>query len=279
MEQSVVEELQNTYGPVKWLPGQVAGYPGEGWFLLEINPLPPSREEALLVAADIIEDRYGMVLNGKVRHNPGCAEEHVIPDQLKLIGKVIKQLKPISYRVMIHPGNDKYLFGQPLAIAIDPMINYELFPDHPHLNMGTIMSSGYHMPDSFCYSTDIAREFVDPVERYKHAFARITIWIFRHMIWEESRKIYGRGVWIGPEEGLGLQPIDFLYNLNPEGPCRCRSGRSYRDCHFRAHLNHQRAPLTREVTIQVFNTIMTQTNLWREKKRRRDLFYNELRNH
>jgi hypothetical protein len=281
VEPQVTQALQHAYGPVAWIPGQVAGILGEGWFLLKANPLPPTREEALLVAADIIHDRYGMVQNGQVRHNPNCAEDHSLPSEYGHIEKALRDLKPTSFKVAVHPGFSEAYFQQPLAIACHPTIGYERFPDHPHLNVGGPLANGLHLPDSFCYSSDIAKEFEDKLLRYQHAFARITTWLFRHMIWEQTRKSGNLGTWIGPASEETLKPVDFLQALNPDGPCRCRSGRTYRKCHFQKdladHRNRGMAFLSNEGAERVLRELQSGADRWKHKQQGRNEVYTQLK--
>jgi hypothetical protein len=217
--------------PVTWVNGSLPGTPGEGWFLINVNPLPPSGEVEQVVS-DICEDRDILLEDGQVRHYPGCSSvHHSLKPELR---KVINLLNPQNFKVAVHPGIPGRYNGQPLAIAIDPVISYANFPDHPHLNVGGkglgAAFKGY-LPDSLCYLEDVHELGSDPTVRFRNVFFIIAIWLFRHMVWEAQRKLYRNANWIGPE-GSRLPDYAYALTLDPLGPCRCGSQRNYFDCHM-----------------------------------------------
>lgn len=217
---------------VTWVDRSLPEVPGEGWFLLEVNPLPPSGD-ILQVMSDICEDRQILVKDGQVKHYPGCSVAyHSLRPELR---KVVQRLKTKSFKIAVHPGITGRYFGQPLAVAIDPVISYSVFPDHPHLNTGGIdqqaQFTGF-LPDSLCYLEDIGELGTDPVGRFRNAFSFITIWLFRHMVWEAMRTSSGTAVWIGPE-GPSLPDYGYFSVHSPSSECRCGSRKTYFECHMR----------------------------------------------
>jgi hypothetical protein len=276
MNEEVIKAILDTYDNVTWVKGQVGNIPGEGWFLLEVSPLPP-REELFLVASDIIENRTLHVRQGKVRHKAECDSEHLLPANLH---KSLTGLKQRKFTVAIHPGIPGVYLGQPLAIPIDPIINYDVFPDHPHLNMGGPNEKGLFFPDTLCYEEDIARMYEDPFIRLKQSIALITVWLLRHMLWEETRRQYKKGVWIGPE-AEGIESYFYLTALNPAGHCRCRSSLTYRQCHYPLDLQDARNKtmsfLSNEAVLAKENEIHHRSHNWKQLRQMpQHLIYQQL---
>lgn len=275
--------INETFGPVKWFNGRAAGLPGEGWFLLEISPISFT-EDLPLIFADIHFDRELFVEQGTIYHLQSCDLNHKLPKRLRFIESVAKTLAPKKYKIAVHPGLQGILFGQPIAIAVEPVINYNVYPDHPHLNTGghtLYQGKKIFIPDSFCYQSDIAELYPDPVERYKRAFAYITIWLLRHMVWEESRVLLPKGYWLGLEEGE-LEPSNYIEVLNPAGLCRCRSGKRYGDCHLALDLKYEKRKLEQvnePATVAIrMREKMNKVVRWSdERKVPHELFYKDIR--
>lgn len=283
MHEKDLAEIAEAFGPVKWTKGSAAGLPGEGWFLLEISPIS-STQDLLLILADIHFNRDIFVQEGAIHHLYTCEADHQLPKKLRFIEKLVVGLEPRTFKIAVHPGLPGILFGQPLAIAIDPIINYEVYPDHPHLNTGGHLSfqgRQFFIPDSFCYQSNIAELYSDPVERYKRAFAYITDWLLRHVLWEESRNSLSKGYWLGPEEGE-LEPSDYIEVLNPAGLCRCRSGKTYGDCHLSSDLEHEKRKFDEEynppiVAAHIKGKMLKALQWKAERKTPQDLFYSDIR--
>ncbi|WP_442600455.1 hypothetical protein [Neobacillus sp. D3-1R] len=237
MKREIIEQLQEVF-PAQWFPNPIKGHKELGWFLLEINPLPPL-DELELVVADIIKDITVDVSWGKVYHSNGCNWKHSIP---QLVKKVIGNLEDQKFLVAVYPGKPGILGGQPIAVAIEPQINYVLYPDHPHLNVGHytphLNGKNFFIPDSFCYTDDPSKLGSDTYERLLTAFCKISVWLFRHQVWLETRKIMTQGLWIGLE-GKPLLPNEYPLFLNPSGMCRCGSKKIYMDCHMHSDLDKE----------------------------------------
>ncbi|WP_143216262.1 SEC-C metal-binding domain-containing protein [Ferroacidibacillus organovorans] len=163
-----------------------------------------------------------------------------IPKDVKA---ALQRLGAHTFRIAVHPGLVNAYQGQPLAIAFEPAINYGVFPDHPHLNtggVGAILGQGFYVPDTICYEENILGLGSDPVERFLQAFGRISVWLLRHMIWMETKKLCdGKGQWIGPE-APPLTPKQRAESgfWNPSDLCRCNSGKRYSDCHMLSDLGY-----------------------------------------
>lgn len=100
---------------------------------------------------------------------------------------------------LLNNGHPALYGGVPLFIPLEPEISYDKYSDHPHLNVGgvgLIPGLGHlAVPDSLCYVEDPAQLGHDPVER--------------------------------------LYLASLQERLNPVGMCRCRSGKTYSECHLR----------------------------------------------
>lgn len=73
-------------------------------------------------------------------------------------------------------------------------------------------------------------------DRICDAIFYATEWLFRHQIWEKTKKKFGEGIWIGPEEKSSIKKEHYLSFLNPVGACRCGSNKKYADCCMKADL-------------------------------------------
>ncbi|GBF12646.1 hypothetical protein [Tepidibacillus sp. HK-1] len=237
MDKVIIEQLQN-YFPIKWFKS----YSGSGWFLLEITPYPPI-EELESIISDIINDKIIDVLYGQVRHSLTCNEKHHIPANIK---KVLPNLKEQTFLVAVHPGNFNVYQGQPIAVAIEPQINYNIYPDHPHLNVGNFSKldgQEIFIPDSFCYTDNPSKLGFDPLQRLLKALSLISIWLLRHQIWLLTREQLPKSEWIGPE-AKPFKPEEYPKFLNPLGYCRCGKKIKYKDCHMIPDLKSDKKEMT-----------------------------------
>lgn len=214
------------YAPCKKVNIENLGdYSGE-WYFLDITPLP-NFSEIEKVAADIVNNNEISMINGKLLHNSNCrAEEHKLPKEIK---RILSHLKPVKYHVAIFSNPKKILFGQPLVIALNPKISYSTFPDHPHLNLAVREKNNY-FPSTFCY-TDTPQEIGEIFgnEIFDTIF-HVSVWLFRHQIWEKTREIYGEGKWIGPSAKSGIINGEYIEILDPTNICRCGSQKKYSEC-------------------------------------------------
>lgn len=243
MKREIIEQLEEVF-PAQWFPNPIKGHRDLGWFLLEINPLPPL-DELELVVSDIIRDNIVDVSWGQIRHSHDCRRKHKIP---QLVKKVLGNLEEQKFLVAVYPGKHGVYSGQPIAVAIEPQINYALYPDHPHLNVGhyTAQLNGKNIfiPDSFCYIDDPSKLGVDTYERLLNAFCKISVWLLRHQVWLETRKVMTKGIWIGLE-GKPLLPSEYPLFLNPSGMCRCGNEKQYMNCHMPSDLDREAKELAK----------------------------------
>lgn len=226
-----LSRLVQEFGPAKWFPrNPLNGLTGEGWFLLKITPSPPSGEIAQVVA-DICITRPVRLCQGRVYHSDNCGSEvHNLP---KLLQQALSNIDDEKFLVAVHPGHPAFYSGQPLAVVLEPAINLMVYPDHPHINQGVIKHSPeIIIPDSICYTDSPASLGACQYERLLAAFDEVCIWLFRHQVWLATRKIAGRGKWIGPDAPTSLEPKRLAFYLNPLGVCRCGSSKIYKDCHM-----------------------------------------------
>jgi hypothetical protein len=201
--------------------------PNGVWFTFEVRPLPPT-EQLQMVIADI-DDDSGMYLlkDGIVTHSRECNKQtHKLNADLLAAAKAIE---PQTFRIAVWEGNDLVINGQPVAIALEPEISYEMYPDHPHISVGCLLEK-YCIPDSICY-TDNPKELGDePYTRVLEAVQQVCIWLFKHQVWLASRKL-GKGIWIGPDV-IAKEEEQFYYLRNPYGKCYCGRNMLYSKCHL-----------------------------------------------
>lgn len=227
-----IAELLEAFGSIKWFEGHISGVPWQGWFLLEISPLPSFKTRQNVVA-DIINNQFVTVSEGRVYHSENCSSVyHELPERFK---KALETVEDITFKVAVYKGHPELLGGQPVAVALEPAITYSEYSDHPHINTCQITKIGGRecfMPDSICYIENPADLGDNEYMRLLNAFDEIVIWMLRHQIWLETRKQKIPGLWIGR-----AAPRDDRFmavRLNPDGPCRCGKRVTYRSCHMPA---------------------------------------------
>lgn len=235
MSSSLIEYLKTEFGQaVEYI--DVPGFTKEGWFLLEICPFPQV-EEINQIVSDIQNDRVIGVQNGKLIHLDYCeALNHKIFSSE--VRKAIKDIRKQTFKVAVYAGatNLSPLENQPIAIVLEPEISYFTFPEHFHLNVGMFDSvNNFYFPDSLCYTDDPKSLGKSQEERLLKTFDYVSIWLFRHQIWEASRAYRKRGNWIGPDV-RNLTPDVYPPILDPNGTCWCGSNKKYKDCHSNSDL-------------------------------------------
>ena len=235
MNQEIVSQLQEVYGPIKWFPDFLKGIPVKGWFLLTINPLPPLGEREM-VTSDIIHGGQFAIDQGRVHHFDDCtSKSHNISSKFSHVIKVLPNIKDQTFHIAVYPGEPGVLNGQPIAIPLEPTISYVQYPDHPHLNSGRyIKQMNLFIPDTLCYTDNPKGLGSDPFSRLSSAFALISEWLYRHQVWLETRA-KGKSTWIG-RQAFTSKPEEFAEFINPNGPCRCGKQLLYKDCHMRKDL-------------------------------------------
>lgn len=238
MQQSTVQLLINDLNSLSWTDKSILGIKEEEWLLMEVTPLPP-REEIESVVMDIIEHREIDFRNGQVRR--WAKNPFKILKSDPVLKEVVSRLEEQTFKIALLINKEpEFLMGQPVAFAIDPLISYLNFPDHPHLNVPGLYK-GRYFPDSLCYGYTVEPERYVGTEyaKYIRAIDEITLWLFRHQIWEAYKKITGKGKWIGVHDKIGLNVSSYPNFLNPLGHCRCGKNISYIQCHFSSDLRSQ----------------------------------------
>ncbi|MFB5088337.1 hypothetical protein PGC35_14220 [Psychrobacillus sp. PGGUH221] len=227
---SLIKELQSEFGQVVEYKS-AKGVTNEGWFLLEITPFPNPTELEQIVS-DINNVRPVGVQGGKmVRLENYNTSDHIVLQ--RAVREALKHLEEQTYKVAVYVGQTSMtaLKNQPIAIVIEPEISYFTYPYHPHINVGGYdKANKFYFPDSLCYTDNPQLLGSTQKERLLNAFSQISMWLFRHQVWEATRKYKKRGVWIGPETGE-LLPQHYPRILEPNGMCWCDTNKSYKDCH------------------------------------------------
>lgn len=236
------------------------GLPGNGWFLTEITPTPLS-DQIISVTSDIMNNRFTNVNQGRLYHSSKCTcNSHSLPNKIKQAVKVIPET---SFKLAIFSGDPLTLNGQPIAIPIDPPINRDLYPDHPHLNFPSrinIQGKKIVIPETLCYIKDPSKLGTDKIERLDEALIHISMWLYRHQVWLKTREQKKPGIWIGPQDLSGLTPESYALTLNPFSLCRCGKNEMYLNCHLPQDIQAaQKTPLKNPV-----NLIRRNVFLWNE---------------
>lgn len=206
------------------------GLPGRGWFLVNITPTP-FVEQRITVTSDIMNNRSINVTQGRLYHSTYCTcSSHHLP---KKIHNVIHEIPEVTYKVAVFSGDSNVLNGQPVAIVLDPIINRDVFPDHPHLNFSSrclIDGKVYVLPESLCYIEDPEDLGKDSINKMEEALIQISMWLYRHQVWLATRE--QKLDWIGPGNLSGLNSVSYALTVNPFSPCRCGGKDIYMNCHL-----------------------------------------------
>lgn len=204
------------------------------WYYVKVNPIP-IKEELIKVVSDLmLEKKVHITPNCKVEHYDECGNpsHHVDRELKKILMEAPDEFFNQEYTLMIKAPyldmktGQNVLNGQPLVFVINPYINFDSYPDHPHIN-------GYSsnlIPTTICYTGDyefFKHKSMD--EKVVYAVQQSTIWLLKHAIWVFLKIIKYHSPWIAPA-GDVIPPeskIDFL-NLN--GVCMCGSNKPFKDC-------------------------------------------------
>ena len=251
MRKEFLTKLEEEYGEIKLFDTKFGD-----WVLLNLSPLPP-KGEIEWVVHDITMGNAVRIIGGQIRHLEKCKElDHNIDMQ---IAKCLSYLKAENFRVAINLKEEAPLY-QPLAISLDPLISFNKYPDHPHINDDLehtdMAKAGVKLPESICYIAN-ACELGDTYEdRLFAAIGIIVIWLFRHQLWLASRKIYGRGkgIWIGEHIPYFDEPGCYVEHINPYGSCRCGSDKSYMVCCMNGDSHSLRKMGIRSLPFEIANT-------------------------
>jgi hypothetical protein len=228
--------------------GGIGKYSGK-WFFLELSPVPTKNIE--LITTQIynnipveIDDAFKLVCNEN--RSKGTKK---LPLHIK---KLIKNLSQEIYLVAIRAPNilpsEKNLYDTeiPISIILSPTIDFESFPEHPHLYYNDI--------SSICYTANWHDITQDPRQRVAEAFEDVLLWLYRHIIWRDTSRTVKD--WIG-KQSKHYPDFHYLKHLNPELSCRCGSGKKYKDCHLKEHYI---AKYNSTFTIEAYTSVVKNYN-------------------
>lgn len=161
---------------------------------------------------------------GHLLHDPDCERKHQRFGFLEGLGNVSGET--FTVRLVVWPPPT-----HPKVMSIFPEISARIFPNHPHLFrhgfVGIAPEIPNIIPDALCTyrpgDGDWAWARSDLVLSLDFA----SIFLAKHVVWERTGGNRD-GFWIGPH--ASHHPRDLVRELNPEGECRCGSGRNYEAC-------------------------------------------------
>lgn len=232
MDNRLINELKANVPGIQHYNINENGLPRGDWFVFETSPVPspiPSFKQLKMIIADIDRNSIISLLNnGTLEHSANCKEQdHKINIRLKTAAKTIINQK---FRVAVWENTDGVLGGQPVVIPLDPEINYNIYPDHPHLNAGGKVGN-YYLPESICYTDDPPALGNDPYTRTEESIEQTYMWLFKHQVWLATRNTGKKGEWIGPQVER-VEKEQFIFYRNPYGKCWCGSNKEYYQCHL-----------------------------------------------
>jgi hypothetical protein len=220
------KDICGDYGPCKKTFIKNFGELTGEWYFISATPVRKCNDNEGIVS-DIIQGIDITTYNGSVIENDdGKGNKNTLSAKIQ---NVISQLEEKTFIVAIYDNKSLAFKGQPLAICIDPLITFIDFPYHPHLNAAGKIYDTF-IPPTICYTDNpenLGNLFGD---RIYDAMHYITIWLYRHQIFEVFYSTYGDIKWIGLEVKDRLDNHVFVNQLNPFGDCHCGSGTKYVSC-------------------------------------------------
>ncbi len=204
------------------------------WYYIEISPRPSDRDFFLVISDLIRKETIEFSQNVKLLHSRSCQKKHSIPQDLKkALKRIINDLSDLKFRVLIKEpkfdipsGTYREFHGQPLVFILDPIINFDIYPNHPHLN--AFKEEVY--PASVCYTDEYSRIIaMSTSQKIDFAIKQTAFWLFKHMIWVKLNEINFSDSWIGPESDR-VNELARYQNINPSGLCFCGSNALFKDC-------------------------------------------------
>ena len=221
----------NQYSAKKILVNGEGIYDGT-WYLVKTTPTPITDIEKII--ADFNDFKAVNIIpfaieKGRLKHHDDCPKnKHEISLNDRKVVDLIKE-KQFIFAVR----EPKSLDEQPYVFILDPIINHNIFPDHPHLNMPEI---DILFPSSLCYIDNISLLGDEISTKVHNSILQSILWLFRHQYWEAYRTIFGKGKWLGPSSKSDNTPMNYISKLDPYGNCHCGSGKKYADCHLNDYL-------------------------------------------
>lgn len=229
-----MSNIKSEFYNIKHINAEMTREYSGSWYYVKIHPI--SNKAILLnVVSDLIkEEPISISSSCEIVHFDGCTNlKHMIERELKNLLITIDDIFfQQHFTILIKaPEIDvitgvSVLSGQPQVYVLDPYINFDSFPDHPHIN-------GYNplkLPTSICYSGDY--DFYNDKsedEKIVYAFQQSTIWLLKHMLWVYLKKVKYHTPWIA-EAGAEIVSEDKIFFINQYGRCLCGSSTIFQQC-------------------------------------------------
>lgn len=195
------------------------------WQLYMVRPKP--NNDISKIVFDIINDNEIIFDNSSLtlKHDNSCIELN--HSMSKKMNKALSQLDDEVYKFAIkkppHYNLPNEYRQQALVIILEPKINFEYFPTHPHLNNYLNLK----FPTTICYTTTDAISNMSLDEKIIFAKQQTVIWLLRHMIWKKLGK--NNSDWIGNQQ-ITQREYQYMFLIDIYGPCRCGSNKKYNIC-------------------------------------------------
>lgn len=195
------------------------GYLNGEWQIYSVIPTP-YKEDIEKVVKCIVNDYEVEILPGGRLTSTVTKFKKRIDKELQNIVEMIDD-KEFTIAVKFQPGK------LPIVVSLNPEINYDTYPSHPHINPG--VQKGFEF-DNLCIAkklSDINGSF-DKIE--DNLMFQILLWLFRHQVYEIYLDLYSKVNWIGNESNEHFLDLFYPTLLNPYGRCRCGAKTSYQNC-------------------------------------------------
>lgn len=218
------DDIQTFFPGARRIIRATSLHSAEGWELT-MDPIPSAGGLGTVID-DLAADRVVTVgLRGSIR-SMGAESAPCESDLCHL------QVPRRPYIVELEYPID--LFGpagpvHPKVRVVSPEISLRTYPRHPHMNFdgtGDSWACAVSPHDRTWSWTDGATWGY---------LAQVGLWIFKTEVWARTGGgVDDLGKWLG--SATPHNPAHVLAAIPLDGPCRCWTGRSYKDCHFQADL-------------------------------------------
>jgi len=229
--------------PVTKVDGMYTRKYSGSWYIVNLTPLT-NKDELNQVISDLLRQKTVSISpRGQVLHYTNCDSiSHQLPKKIKdVLDEIHYSVENTSFKIVIRSPYFRYVKGYPqkafsgqyLVFGIDPVISFSVFPDHPHLN-------GYELntiPASICY-TDDYEVFNNEKNIIDYVVEQTSIWLLKHLVWNQLNKIKYSMPWIGPASDELANSKRFSLN-NPNSICICGSNKLYKDCCLKKHFEFE----------------------------------------
>ena len=213
---------------LRYYPGALLLPSRKGWRVV-MDPIPPRDELLPLLEALHSGREVSVGLRGRARSAESSSHE-----LSAVLGESVPALvvprRPYIVELQ-YPATTAGPAGpvHPKASVLQPEMSIRSYPGHPHMNLGP-------RDDSWpCPVSPHVTSWSWRAGATWWYLAQVALWIVKTEVWGRTGGgISSWGLWLGDAESHA--PTYVVQAVRHRGPCRCGTGKSYKDCHLESDL-------------------------------------------